>query len=72
MFSGNQLTSLPDSFGSLTQLTTLYLQCVSLSSSPPCCRATRCVRVVVVFSENQLTFLPDAFTHLAQLTTLYL
>ena len=73
VFSGNQLASLPDSFANLTQLTTLKLQCVSPSSSPPRRRATRCVRcvrVVVEFSKNKLTSLPDSFGNLPQLAWL--
>ena len=73
VFSDNQLTSLPDWFGNLTQLTTLVLRYVSPSSWPSRRRVTRCVRcvcVVVMFSDNELTSLPDSIANLTQLTTL--
>ena len=75
VYSWNTLKSLPDSFGNLTQLTELYLQCVSPSLSSlrrgvTCC--VRCVRVVVVFRGNKLTSLPDSFVNLTQLTELNL
>ena len=48
VYSANQLTSLPESFGNLTQLTSLGLECVSLSSSPLRRRIMRYVYCVCV------------------------
>lgn len=73
MFSGNELTSLPESFCCLTTLTELNLECVSSSFLLSCwrvaCRTWR-VHVVVVFSRNKLTSLPDLFGNLTHLVTL--
>ena len=67
--SRNRLTSLPDSFGNLTQLTALSLRCVCV-----CCLGRLCTLVAVVccFSHNKLTTLPDSFGCLTQLVDLNL
>ena len=66
MRSGNQLTSLPDSFASLTRLTVLELSYVAAASRAVCA----CVCVTVVSSGNRLTSLRDSFVNLKQLIEL--
>ena len=67
MHSGNQLLSIPDSLGNLTQLTDLDLLCVPLSLS----RRVR-FNATTTFSGNRLSYLPDSFCHLTRLTALML
>ena len=71
VFSNNQLTSIPDSFGNMAQLYELNLRCVVLSSSPsPRHRVTYVP--CFMFSHNRLVGLPNSFGNLTQLTELRL